>query len=761
ELTSPVPKFEGDTLWRLARHELFYFKDNSRALSDIGVYQNAEMTMQSEGTSRPAERASAAKVSASLFHVLGFRPELGRLFTLDDNRERNPHVVILGHGYFERHFGGDKSIVNRVVDIDGFPMTVVGVLPAGADLPDRTIDLWLPGYIHPAAPAFNNHTWNGIGRLRPGFTAAQAQRELAPLTARLPELFPQGEGANFMKSTGFHTQVRPLRDVVVGDVMIRALWILFGSVMLVLLIAAANLSNLFMVRIDARRREMSVRAALGADRVHLAIQLFAESLIIALAAGVLAVVFAAVGLRLLLVFAPQELPRLAEIHLGVAGVLFALVGATLTALALGLFPLFGPAPLDLRLLREGGRGMTSARGRQFVRAALVVSQVALSLVLLTASGLMVRSFANLRAVKPGFDPHGVVTMNVSLPQGSYGKSYEMTSNLYEQLAIRIRQLPGVKAVGFSEKIPLANGYLCTGVIIEGEQPGTARGDCPPTSLVSPGYFEAMGIRIDGRSLEWGAMDSHSGDMIVSRAFADHIWPDHRAIGRGIRYYGKEPPFYRVSGVAADVLADGYDKPPVTVVYFPMLPIPDAGLWGVPTSMNLVVRSTSSSPVSLAPTIVRLLSELEPRGAISNPQSMDALVAQSMAKRSFTMMLLAIAAAMALFLSVVGLYGVISYVVGQRRGEIAIRMALGAQTGAVGRMVLGQSLRLALLGVGVGILAALATTRVLQSLLFGVSPTDPTLMLAASVLLLIVAAAAGYAPAHRAAQVDPADALRSS
>jgi putative ABC transport system permease protein len=770
ELTSPVPKFKGDTLWRLARHEMFYFKDNSRTLADIGVYQNDELTVLGDRADRPPERVRAALASASLFNVLRFRPAIGQLFTADDNRERISRVALLGHGYWERRFGGDSSIVGRSIDVDGFPRTVVGVLPADAQLPDLQIDLWLAAYATPTMQAISNHTWNGIARMRPGVTADAVQREMTTLTARLPELFPQAENPNFVKNTGFHTQVRPLRDVVVGDVMIRALWIIFASVLLVLLIAAANLSNLFLVRIDARRREMAVRSALGASRVHLAAQFLAESLLIAFAAAVLAVAFAAVGLRLLIVFAPSGLPRLAEIHLGLSGILFAAGTAMLTALALGVLPLLGAAALDVGLLREGGRGLTISARRQFARGVLVVSQVALSLVLLTASGLMVRSFNNLRAVRPGFDPTGVLTMHVALPSATYGKSfpassrresYQRTSAFYEQLANGISQLPGVTAVGFSENIPLGSSNLCTGVSIEVPDATHSRGDCPTSTMVSPGYFEAMGIKVEGRSLTWSAMDSHSGDIIVSRAFADRTWPNETPIAKGLKYFGDKPPFYRVSGVANDVLGDGFDKPPVVLVYFPMLPIPDADLWDPPTYTNMVVRTHGASPLSLTPAIGRLVAQLEPQAAIANAQLMQTLVAKSMAKRSFTMFLLVIASAMALFLSVVGLYGVISYVVGQRRGEIAIRMALGAQSGEVGRMVVGQSLRLALLGVAVGIFAAMATMRVLQSLLFGVSPTDPVLLVGASLLLLAVAAAAGYGPAYRAAHVDPADALRTA
>ena len=761
ELTSPVPKFKGDTLWGLARHEAFYFQDSSRVIEDIGVYQNGEVTVGSDGGDRPAERARAAQASAGLFRVLGITPEYGRNILLDDNRAELPTVVVLAHGYWQRRFGGDPGIVGRAIDIEGFPMTVVGILPASAQLPDLQVDLWYPAYTYPEQQAWNNHTWNAIARLRPGFTAADAQRALAPLTARLPDLFPTAEPPQFVERTGFYTQVRPLRDVVVGEVMTRALWILFGSVLVVLFIAAANLSSLFLVRVDARRRETAVRAALGADRSHLAAQLLAESLLIALAAGALGVALAQVGLRVLLTVAPTSLPRLSEVQLGAPGIAFAAGGALVVALVLGLLPLFGSSLLDLGLLRDGARGSTVSRRRHVVRGALVVSQVALSLVLITAAGLMVRSFQNLRSVKPGFDANGVLAMTISVPAQRYGRDYAKTSAFYEQLIQRVEQLPGVAVAGVSEKIPLKGSNLCTGVSIEVPETNSATGDCPSSVLVSPGYFQAMGIRVEGEPLTWSGMGAHDGRMIVSRAFADlHHWTDRDAIGRGFKYNDNKPPWYRASGVAADVLADGFDQPPVSIVYFPMLPIPQTQLWGVPTEMNLVVRTKSGNTMALVPAITRIVSELEPAAATANATLMNTLVAKSMARRTFTMMLLGIAAAMALLLSVVGLYGVLSYVVGQRRGEIAIRMALGAQVAQVGRMVVGQSVRLAALGVGIGVVAALASMHVLQSLLFGVKPTDPLLLVLASLLLLAVAVAAGWLPARRAASIDPAEALRA-
>jgi predicted permease len=760
ELTSPVPKFKGDTLWGLARHEAYYFKDNSRAIEDIGVYQNTEVTVGGDGGDHPAERARAAQASAGLFRVLGITPLLGRNIVLDDNRADPPNVLVLGEGYWQRRFGGDRSVIGRTIDIEGFPMTIVGVLPASAQLPDLQVDVWYPADTYPEQPAYNNHTWGAIARLRPGVTAADAQRELAPLTAQLPELFPNAEPPRFVESTGFYTQVRPLRDVVVGEVMTRALWILFGSVLVVLFIAAANLSSLFLVRVDARRRETAVRAALGADRAHLAAQLLAESLLIALGAGVLGVLLAQLGLHVLLRIAPTSLPRLSEVHLGAAGIAFAAGGALLVALVLGLLPLFGSSLLDLGLLRDGARGATVSRRRHLVRGTLVVSQVALSLVLITAAGLMVRSFRNLRSVKPGFDANGVLAMTIAVPAQRYGRSPAMTSAFYEQLVNRVQQLPGVTVAGVSEKIPLRDSNLCTGVNIQVPESDSVSGDCPSATLVSPGYFEAMGIHVEGDPLTWSGMDAHDGRMVVSRAFADlHHWNDRDAIGRGMNFQGYKA-WYRVSGVAADVLADGFDKPPVSIVYFPMLPIAGAGLWGAPTQANLVVRSKSANALALAPAITRIVSELEPAAATANATLMNTLVAKSMARRTFTMMLLGIAAAMALLLSVIGLYGVLSYVVGQRRGEIAIRMALGAQVAQVGRMVVGQSLRLAALGVAIGVVVALASMHVLQSLLFGVKPTDPLLLVFSALLLLAVAIAAGWLPARRAASIDPAEALRA-
>ncbi|MDQ2669105.1 MAG: ABC transporter permease, partial [Gemmatimonadota bacterium] len=424
----------------------------------------------------------------------------------------------------------------------------------------------------------------------------------------------------------------------------------------------------------------------------------------------------------------------------------------------GLIPAIQASrPALVAALKDLGAGMRGGRAR--MRAALVIAQLALSLMLLAAAGLMVRSFLNLRSVHPGFDPAGVLTMNIALPSARYTEDAPRAASFYQQLAERIEAMPGVLAAGFAERMPMVSGWLCTGVTIQGGSESGMRGDCPPTSLVSPGYFEAMGMRIDGRPLTWDGLNQHSGDMLVSRAFAERHWPDEGAVGKGIKYNGATPPFYRVSGVVDDVLGDGLDQPPVPLVYFPLLPIPGADLYDAHVYMHLAVR-TAGDPMTLAPSITRAVGELEPGATIGDVEPMEAIVAHSMARRTFTMLLLGIAAAMAVFLSVIGLYGVISYIVGQRRSEIAIRMALGAGVSRVSGMVLVQTLRLAVLGVVIGAWGALLATRVLESLLYHVSPTDPLMVGLAGLLLLAVAVLAGYGPARRAASVQPADALRA-
>ena len=756
-LSSPVPGVKASPLWGLARHEQFYFKQQSHTLEDLGEYRTDRVTVTGDGSEHEAERVPAAFVTASLFNVLGITPEHGRLLVADDNKQELFNVGVIGHGFWLRRFAGDPAIVGKKIDVSGFPVTIVGVLPATAALPDLKIDLWLPLYADPAQPALNNHTYNAIGRLRPGISAEMAQRELAALTSRFPEIFPSAYTTSFMQQTGFTTRVKPLRDDVVGELVTKALWILFGAVIVVLLIAAANVANLFLVRNDARQLEVSVRTALGASRTDLAGHFVAESLLLSGAAALGAIGIATLGLRLLVRMAPSSLPRLDEVHLAWTSILFCAVLAIVTAVTLGMLPLVR-ASADFTALREGGRGATGSKRRSAFRNVLVVAQVALALVLLTSAGLLVKSLRSLRSVEPGFDANNVLTAAVSVPYAKY-RSYQRLAAFYEQLSKRVGALPGVTAVGFGLTLPIEGTDGCTSAVVDKPGASGLRADCVPMMQVTPGYFDALGIPLRGRAPNWAETDRGGAGAVVSSAFADRFWPNESAVGHGVRCCNADGAFYEITGVTGPVRTNGLDHSPGQVVYFPMIPFAThPGVEDFPTFMHMVVRA--SRPVAgLVPAIRRIVNEADAQAAVTDVRPMEDVLAHSVARRAFTMMLIATAAALALILSAVGLYGVISYVVAQRRGEIGIRMALGARTSAVRVMVVRQSLALASVGVVIGLAAALMATRLLGALLFGVSPSDPVVLGLATAVLLGIASIASYAPARRASKVDPVEALR--
>jgi len=756
-LSSPVPGVKASPVWGLARHEQFYFKQQSHTLEDLGEYRTDRVTVLGNGSEHEAERVPTAMVTASLFNVLGIAPERGRLLVLDDNKQELFNVGLIGHGFWVRRFGGDSSIIGKKIDVTGFPVTIVGVLPPAAELPDLKIDLWLPLYADPATPALNNHTYNAIARLRPGVSAEMAQRELASLTTRFPEVFPSAYSANWMRQTGFTTRVTPLRDDVVGDLVTKALWILFGAVSVVLLIAGANVANLFLVRGEARRLEVSVRSALGASRTDLAWHHLVESLLLSALAALGAIGIAMLGLRLLVTMAPSNLPRLDEVHLGWSSVVFCVASALLAGVILGLLPV-SRVRVDFAMLREGGRGAIGSKRRLASRSVLVVSQVALALVLLSCAGLLVKSLRNLHSVEPGFDATNVTTMAIALPYANY-QSYEKISGFYEQLATRVGALPGVTAVGFGQALPLEGEEGCTTAVVDRPGSSNLRADCVPMMQVSPGYFEALRIPLQGRAPTWAETSQGGAGAVVSGAFADRFWPNESAIGHGVRCCNGKGQFYQITGVTGALRTNGLDRSPGQVVYFPMIPYAqNPGVEDFPTFTHMVVR-TSRPVLGLVPSIRRVVQAMDSQVPITDVRPMEDVLAHSVARRAFTMMLLATAAALALILSAVGIYGVISYVVAQRRSEIGIRMALGARTGEVRAMVVRQSLSLAAVGVVIGLAAALAATRVLGTLLFGVSPTDPAVLALATLVLLAIAAMASYAPARRASRVDPVEALR--
>jgi predicted permease len=418
------------------------------------------------------------------------------------------------------------------------------------------------------------------------------------------------------------------------------------------------------------------------------------------------------------------------------------------------------ARVDVLALREGSRSLTPTRGRLAVRGALVAGQVALALVLLAAAGLMLKSFRNLRGVQGGFDPNGVATMVVSLPAARYDNDQKAAA-FFEQLTSRLEAIPDVKSVGFGEAVPLEMSDGCTGVLTEAPTREEMKSACVLTFRTAPGYFDALGIRVDGRKPTWAETDAGAGPVVISRALAERFWPGENPIGKGIRCCQNGPSYYRVVGVTDDVRGNGFDRPVVQAVFFPMIALRDAPLEGVPRYLHVLVRSKSGNTRALLPAVKRAITALDVQVPVANERSMEQIVARSMAKRTFTLALLGIASVMALVLSAIGLYGVVSYVVGERRGEIGIRVALGAPRAVVGGMIVMQSVRLALIGVVVGVAGALATTRLMQSLLFDVKPTDPSTLFVVALGLVVLAAAASWIPARRAMKVDPVEALRTA
>jgi len=763
-INHPVPGVQVDQRWLMSQAGYFFFRKNSAALSDIAVYNRGEISLV---TSDGAERARAGAVSDNFFDVVGGRVLLGRGFTAADTRPNAPPVAVLGYDFWRQRFDGDPKIVGQSINLGSTPTEIIGVAQRALHLPDYQVQLWVPLELDPDAPAVNSHYLDAVARLAPGVTVTAAQAEAARLTSRLPEVFPRAYSPSFMRDSRFSVLVTPLRDFVIGG-MSRTLWILLGAVAVVLLIACANVANLFLVRAESRRREVAIRTALGADRTHLAGHYLAESILLSLIGGVLAVGLAYSAVRLLLGLNPSSVPRLAELSFGWRPLAAAFVISLGTGTLLGLLPLVRVAVggADVAAVRDGGRGQTASRRTLGARSALVVAQMALAVVLLAAAGLMLRSFERLRSVHPGLDASGLLTFEVALPWSRYGSrgvrgpdGYLPVFRFHRELAERLGALPGVSSVAMTRALAIKDGDGCALVFLKDRSYARETAPCLGNVLAGPGYFATMGIPVRGRAPTWADMEEKNGAVVVSKAFADHMWPGEDAIGKQLRPNGVSDPWYHVVGVTGDVRTRGLDQPPTEIVYYPMVPMEGAPLWSPPTTMTVVVRTGAGDPMALAPAVRRVVAALDREVPIANAQTMETILARSTAKTTFAMLLLGVAGGMALVLSAVGIYGVISYTVNQRRAEIGVRMALGAQAAQVGRMVVVQSLRVAGVGIAIGIVGAIATTRVMRSLLFGVSPTDPVTLAAVAMVLVAIGAFASYAPARRATKVDPVEVLR--
>jgi putative ABC transport system permease protein len=720
------------------------WRGQNQTLSGLTIYGTQVMTLSSGAD---PERVLTGRIEPELFDVLRVRPELGRPFVADDVRAGARPVVLLGHALWQRSYGGDRGIVGRIVTLEGTPHEVVGVMPARFDFPDES-ELWTPLRFGPdelRASQRGAHYLSAVGRLRDGVTVEQAGADLDRIEQDLARQFPD-------KVAGYSVRAVPLLDSMVGDVR-RPLLILFGAVGLVLLIACVNVSNLLLARASTRTGELAVRAALGAGRWRLLRQLLVESVVLSLIGGAAGLLLGSWGVRALMALAPADLPRAAAINMDGTVLAFSLGLSLLAGLVFGAAPAVIASRPDLTVfLKDVRRDGGMAGGRRRLRSLLVATQVALALMLLAGAGLALRSFNRLLSVDPGFQPAGVLTFRLSLPEGTYPT---LASNVqfYRDYVERLRGLPGMVAAGAVHIPPVTRSGFGGTFTIYGRPPGSDEGSAQIRSS-TPGYLEALRIPVRaGRTFE--ARDSESGSRvaIVSETAARRFWPGENPIGRQIRVHVNESSRNprEIVGVVGDVRTRGLELEPVPVIYLPH------AQYGM-ENMTIVAR-TAGDPLQMLPAATAALRTLAPGVALSRAQRMEDLVSANVAEPRFRSLLLTLFAAAALALAGVGLYGVVAFSVSQRRGELGLRLALGADPSDVLRLAMKEGMMPVAAGLGAGLAGAALVARVMQSLLFGVDPLDPATFGGVAVTLALVALVACYLPARRAMRVDPAETLR--
>ncbi|MEW5927144.1 MAG: ABC transporter permease [Gemmatimonadota bacterium] len=724
----------------------FTYLDNQRAFEALGAWEANEASITGGGD---PEQVEVLTVSHSTLPLLRVQPLAGRLFRAEDDAPGSPPQAILTHGFWQRRFGGDRSVVGQVLQVDGVPTQVVGVLPASFRFLDEDPAVLLPMALDRAQADGVEFDFQVLARLKPGVTLPQASADVGRMIPLLPPEFDVLQ---------LRPYVRPLADDVIGDVG-QVLWILLAAVGVVLLIACGNVAGLFLIRAEGRQQELSMRAALGASRGRIARALLSESILLAVCGGALGLVLAQAALGLLRRIAPAELPRVEEIAIDPAVLLFTLAVSVLSGALFGLFTVLRFGAPNVAALREGGRSASDGPARHRARNALVVLQVALALMLMVASGLMIRTFVAMRQVHPGFArPEQVQTFRLAVP-ASLVEDSAQAARAHQRVAERLAQVPGVRSVGVASSITM-DGEDNTNPLYVEDFP-VAEGVLPPLrrfKSFAPGFFETMGNPVvAGRSVTWDEVHGARPVAVVSETLAREYWGEPaRALGRRVRGTGGEGGrWYEIVGVVGEERDDGLNHAPTPIVYWPLL----NDVYPRRT-LSYAVRSDRVAAPGFLGELRQAVWSVDPRLPLAAVQTLDEIQARSMARTAFAMVMLAIAAGVALLLSAVGIYGVVAYVAAQRTREIGIRMALGAQIGQVRKMFLRHGLRLTAVGIGLGIGAALALTRVMSTLLFGVRSMDPLSYAAVSALLAAVALLATYLPARRATRVDPMIAVRA-
>jgi len=753
----------------ITRGYYYHYLERAHTLDGLALFQDDDATLTGD---REPERIRVGIATPSLTAVLRVWPAIGRWFTEDEGRPGAPPRVLLSHGLWARRFGSDPRIVGRTIALSGVSYEVIGVMPASFAFPDGRIDVWEPLQIA-RTMGFGIWLYNGVARLRDGVSLADARSELNRLIPDVTKSFPgdpfaEGNSANL----GVVSTARTAKEAVVGDVA-SGLWIVLASVSLVLLVACANVANLFLVRSEVRQREVSVRLALGAGRAGIARFFLAESAWLSAAGGLLGLILAWGAVQLLVSNGPATLPRLNEIQLDRVSIAYTAFMTAVTAVLFGAVPLFRREAFAA--LNDGSRGNTASRTRHRARRLLMAGQVALALVLLIASGLMVRSFQKMRNVDPGFNPASALTFNVALPAAAY-TSRDAAVIAQKAILERVSALPGVVAATASTGLPFTFGGMGNTVLvpnrprIEGRALPAAR-----WQAVSGGFFETMGIRLlRGRTLTREDVDHRQPVVVVNDALAKRLFPGEDPIGRYLQSAAPParpggppaPSPLQIVGIVANTATRTLtERTPGLQIYMPMSiaggpGIPISALVGPDVSMmNFVLRSTIDRAALLS-SVRRAIDAVDPRLAIAQAGTLQALVDRASGQMAFTMVLIAVAASVALLLGVVGIYGVMSYIVSQRTGEIGVRLALGAEPKAVASMILRQGSAVTGIGALVGLLVSIAGSRLITSLLYGVGPRDPVVFAATTMLLLLVATIACWLPARSAARLSPLEALRT-
>jgi putative ABC transport system permease protein len=715
------------------------WREQNTVFSSIATYGSSTATVD---LGSGPERLTGSTASADLFDVLNVAPALGRAFSKAEDAPGKTGVVVLSHGMWQARFGGDPGVLGRTITMNGEPVVVVGVMPASFYFPSRETQYWRPIGL-PPAPTRGGHYLGVIARLKPGVPVQQAGTEMAAISERLATQYPENSANESAETLSLHDQVvGPIRPMLIT---------LFAAVFVVVLIACANVANLLLVRASIREKEIAIRAAMGAGRRRLIRQMLTESLVLAAAGGALGVALAYFAITPIQTLSAGSIPRAADIALDARVLGFAFLLSVATGVLFGLAPAWQASRAGLgAVLKEGGRSSSTGGGR-WMRNALLVAEVALSIVLLVGATLLIRSFSRLTNVDPGFRSENVLAFQVSLPQVSYAEDHNRIT-FFDTLLDRLRSTPGVESAGMVQTLPLRGGYVLS-FSVEGRPPAQP-GEEPSANhrVVSPDYFSTLGIPLlRGRALT--ASDTVESPMVavIDQAFVGKYFPNEDPIGRGIDISNGTDGAYRIVGIVGDVKYEGLEATTDPTMYVPHKQDVFGTMW--------VLARTSSDPAAMIATARGAVRGIDPSLPAYSMTPLADVVSESVAERRFSMLLLGLFAGVALFLAAVGLYGVVSYTVSQRTQEIGLRMAIGAEPGQVMRMVVGGGMKLALLGVVLGIAAALGLANLVASMLFGVTPFDPVSYALTAGVLLVVAALACYLPARRAMRVDPIIAMR--